>query len=222
MTTTGAMPSLFFAFAMVSVGTTFAAQKISAGADPFEQTEAPPKTATPPAPTKPTTTIPAKIASDPAPHLPAKELAAFMKPFEGSWKCETQFAVGALWPGSQPLAAKTDINIRKEFDGFSWHGEFKLARTAATPATTGIFQIGYASSTKQATYLSYDSIGSSMMGTGTFAGASVTFQEEGFMKGARVKVRETLAKQGPRKLYHKVEIDQGKGYQLLGEDTCAK
>jgi hypothetical protein len=145
-----------------------------------------------------------------------------MKGFEGAWKCHTQFAVGALWPGSPPLASKTDVTIRREFDGFMWHGEFKMAKTATTPATIGVFEVGYASPSKQVTYLSYDSIGSSMMGVGTISGAQITFLEEGFVKGAKVKVRETLAKQGLRKMLHKVELDQGKGLQLLAEDTCVK
>jgi hypothetical protein len=158
----------------------------------------------------------------PAPHLPSKEFAAFMKGFEGNWKCNTQFAAGALWPGSQPLAAKTTVSIRKDFDGYAWHGEFQLEETAASPATTGVFQIGYVPTTKQVTYVSYDSLGSSMMGVGRINGAQVIFNEAGYLKGVRVRVRETLAKLGPGKLFHKVEIDHGKGLHLLGEDTCTK
>jgi len=145
-----------------------------------------------------------------------------MKGLEGSWKCDTTFGVGSLWPGSQQVSAKTDITIRKEFGGFSWHGEFKLAQTTTTAATNGMFQIGYASGVKQATFLSYDSVGTAMMGAGALAGDSVTFAEEGFLKGAKVRVRETLAAKGPRKLYHKVEIDQGSGYQSMAEDSCSK
>ena len=145
-----------------------------------------------------------------------------MKGLEGNWKCETTFAAGAAGPVSQPATAKTDMSIKKEFDGYSWHGEFKLAKTATISATSGVFQIGYAAGTKQATFLSYDSVGSAMMGAGTLAGDAVTFTEEGFLKGAKVKVRETLAKKGPRKLHHKVEVDQGKGLQPMAEDTCTK
>ena len=145
-----------------------------------------------------------------------------MKGVEGKWKCETKFPAGWMGPGSQPATARTDMAIKKEFDGFSWHGEFKLAKTTTTSATSGVFQIGYAVGTKQATFLSYDSVGSAMMGAGTLADDAVTFNEEGFLKGVKVKVRETLAKKGPRKLHHKFEVDQGKGYQPMAEDTCAK
>jgi hypothetical protein len=85
-----------------------------------------------------------------------------------------------------------------------------------------VFQIGYAAGPKQATFLSYDSVGSAMMGAGTLAGDSVTFAEEGFLKGTKVSVRETLAAKGPRKLSHKFEIEQGHGYQVITEDTCMK
>ena len=146
----------------------------------------------------------------------------FMKAFEGRWKCNTNFPAGSLGSGSQPISARTDLSIKKEFGGFSWHGEFKLAKTAITSATSGVFQIGYAAGPKQATFLSYDSVGSAMMGAGTFAGDSVTFAEEGFLKGTKVSVRETLAAKGPRKLFHKFEIEQGHGYQVIAEDTCMK
>ena len=184
--------------------------------------------ATTAAPVKPgaTAAAPAKLevaaAAPPAQSLPSKELEVFMKAFEGRWKCSTNFPAGSLGPGSQPISARTDLSIKKEFGGFSWHGEFKLAKTAITSATSGVFQIGYAAGPKQATFLSYDSVGSAMMGAGTLAGDSVTFAEEGFLKGTKVSVRETLAAKGPRKLSHKFEIEQGHGYQVIAEDICMK
>ena len=201
----------------------------AAPAKPGATTPAPVKPgATTAAPVKPggTAAAPAKLevaaAAPPAQSLPSKELEVFMKAFEGRWKCSTNFPAGSLGPGSQPISARTDLGIRKEFGGFSWHGEFKLAKTANTSATSGVFQIGYAAGPKQATFLSYDSVGSAMMGAGTLAGDSVTFAEEGFLKGTKVRVRETLAAKGPRKLFHKFEIEQGHGYQVVAEDTCMK
>lgn len=211
----------------------------AAPAKPGATTPAPvkPRATTPPpvkpgattaAPVKPgaTAAAPAKLevaaAAPPAQSLPSKELEVFMKAFEGRWKCSTNFPAGSLGPGSQPISARTDLSIKKEFGGFSWHGEFKLAKTAITSATSGVFQIGYAAGPKQATFLSYDSVGSAMMGAGTLAGDAVTFAEEGFLKGTKVSVRETLAAKGPRKLFHKFEIEQGHGYQVIAEDTCMK
>lgn len=242
MITLGALPSFLVALALVSNGSIAMATssttrklaqtasvskpphvaKAGSSADPFEDSSSPAKPEKP-APA-PAVTAPAKpaVSAPPKQAVPSKELELFMRRFEGIWKCDTTFAQGALWPGSQPLSAKTDIIIRREFGGFSWHGEFRLAKTTTTAATSGMFQIGYAASTKQATFLSYDSVGSAMMGAGKLAGDSVTFAEEGFLKGTKVRVRETLAAKGPRKLYHKVEVEDGNGYQAMAEDTCSK
>ena len=62
----------------------------------------------------------------------------------------------------------------------------------------------------------------SVLSASTLAGDSVTFNEEGFLKGVKVKVRETLAKKGLGKIQHKFEVGQGKDYQLMAEDTCTK
>jgi hypothetical protein len=241
MTTNDAIPSFFFALAMVSSGSIAMAEssatkpapraapspkpapvpKAASWVDPFEELSTPIKPGAGPAlpaPPKPG----AMPAAPPAQNLPSKELEAFMKGLEGRWKCDTKFAAGSVGPGSQPLNAKTEVTIKKQFGGYSWHGEFKLAKTTTTSATSGVFHIGYAAGTKQATFLSYDSVGSAMMGVGKLASDSVTFAEEGFLKGVEVKVRETLATRGPRKIYHKVEIEQGKGYQPMAEDTCVK
>jgi hypothetical protein len=241
MIANGAIPSLFFALTMVSSGLGAVAggsatrpspqagslskgahlAKAASSADPFEEPSTPTKPGAPPAlaaPSKPGVTP----AAPPAQNFPPKELEAFMKSLEGSWKCDTKFPAGSMGPGSQPLSAKTDITIKKEFGGFAWHGEFKLAKTASTSATSGVFQISYAAGAKQATFLSYDSVGSAMMGAGALVGDAVTFAEEGFLKGVKVRVRETLAAKGPRKLYHKVEIEQGNGYRTMAEDTCSK
>jgi hypothetical protein len=241
MTKSGAFPCLLFMLTLFSNGSVGWAEstapkgtapamaaakpaqaaKASAAADPFEQPVAPAKPGVHPtvvAPAKPA----AAPAAAPAQNLPSKELEAFMKSFEGSRKCDTKFPAGSMGAGSLPVSARTDMTIKKEYGGFSWHGEFRLAKTTTTTATSGMFQIGYSAGTKQATFLSYDSVGSAMMGAGTLAGDSVTFAEEGFLKGVKVKVRETLAVKGPRKIHHKVEIDQGSGYQPMAEDTCSK
>jgi len=153
---------------------------------------------------------------------PSKELEAFMKGFEGSWKCDTKFPAGSMGPGSPEATAKSTVSIKKEFEGFSWHGQFKLAKTKVMPAMSGVFQIGYDSGTKQATWVSYDSLGAAMMGAGPISGASVAFTEDGYMMGMKATVRETLTKKGPKEIAHSIEIDQGKGFQLAVEDTCKK
>ena len=89
-------------------------------------------------------------------------------------------------PGSPEASAKAAVKIKKEFDGFSWHGEFKLAKTGAMPAMSGVFQIGYDPSSSS-TFVSYDSMGSAMMGTAPSL-AIGHLHEEGYMMGMKAKV----------------------------------
>jgi hypothetical protein len=145
-----------------------------------------------------------------------------MKGFEGSWKCDTRFAAGSMGPGSPEATGKTTVKIKKEFGGFSWHGEFKMEKSSTMPAMSGVFQVGYDPGSKQATFLSYDSVGSAMMGAGPISGDSTTFAEEGYMMGMKAKVRETMTRKGPKEISHKLEIDHGKGFQPMAEDTCKK
>jgi hypothetical protein len=153
---------------------------------------------------------------------PSKELEAFMKGFEGSWKCETKFPAGAMGPGSPEVVTKASVKIKKEFGGMSWHGEYNLPKSKTMPAIQGVFQVGWEPGTNQATIVSYDNMGSVSMGAGPLAGDSVTFNEEGYMMGMKVKGRETMTKKGPKEISHKWEIDMGKGFQPMGEDNCKK
>jgi uncharacterized protein DUF1579 len=167
----------------------------------------------------------AKVPAAPAiPTMPtpSKELELFMKAFEGNWKCETEFAAGSTGPGSPEAKGKATLKIRKEFGGFSWHGEYSLAKNEILPAMSGVFQVSYDPSSKQATFVSYDSMGAAMMGAGPLSADSVTFAEQGYMLGIKVKVHETMTRKSSKEISHKVEIDSGKTFQLMAEDTCKK
>ena len=168
---------------------------------------------------------PAPAAAPPAaPPMPgpSKELEAFMKGFEGHWHCDTKFAAGAMGPGAPEMSAKSTVKIKKDFGGFSWHGEYNLPKSKMMPAMSGVFQIGHDTGTNMATIVGYDSMGSSFMGIGAMAGESVTFTEDGFMMGAKTKIRETMTKKGPKDVVHLYEMDSGRGFQPMGEDTCKK
>ena len=163
-------------------------------------------------------------AAPAAPPMPSpnKDMEAFMKPFEGSWRCETKFAAGAMGPGSPEVTTKSSVRIKKEFGGFSWHGEYSLPKSKVMPAMSGVFQIAHEAASNGATIVGYDSMGSSFQGTGAISGDSVTFTEEGYMMGSRTKIRETMIKKGPKEITHKYEVDMGKGFQPMGEDNCKK
>ena len=222
MTKTSAVPSLLFALTtLLAAGSVAVAQTPAArppAAAPAGAAAPKPAAAPAAAAAKPAAAAPAT----PQMPTPSKELEAFMKGFEGSWKCDTKFAAGSMGPGSPEATGKTGVKIKKEFGGFSWHGEFKMEKSSTMPAMSGVFQVGYDPGGKQATFLSYDSVGSAMMGAGPIAGDSATFAEDGYMMGMKTKVRETMTRKGPKEIFHKLEIDQGKGFQPLAEDTCKK
>lgn len=222
MTKTSAVPSLLFALTtLLAAGSVAVAQTPAArppAAAPAGAAAPKPAAAPAAAAAKPAAAAPAT----PQMPTPSKELEAFMKGFEGSWKCDTKFAAGSMGPGSPEVSGKTAVKIKKDFGGFSWHGEFKLEKSKTMPAMSGVFQVGFDSGSKQATFLSYDSVGSALMGAGPISGDSATFTEEGYMMGMKAKVRETMTKKSAKEITHKLEIDQGKGFQPMAEDTCKK
>jgi hypothetical protein len=165
----------------------------------------------------------AKPAAAPPMPAPDKALEAFMKGFEGSWKCDTTVPAGGMGPGSPELKTKAAVVLKKEFGGISWHGEAQVEKSKALPdGLTAVFQIGWEPGTKQATYVAYDSIGGAFLGIGPISGESITFAEDGYMMGTKVKARETMTKKGPKEFFHKLEVDMGHGFQSMGEDTCRK
>ena len=164
---------------------------------------------------------PAAPAGPPMP-APAKELESFMKGFEGSWRCSTKFAAGAMGPGSPEMNVTSTVRIAKQYGGMSWHGEYSLPRSKAMPAMSGVFQVGYDPGSAQATIVTYDNMGSATMGAGPISGDTVTFTEDAYMMGAKSKLRETMTKRAPKEILHKFEVDMGKGFQTMGEDDCKK
>ncbi len=153
---------------------------------------------------------------------PAAELSDFMKAFEGNWNCDTRLASGAVGPGSREIAVKSTVKIKKDLNGFWYQGTYEIKRSKGTPGFRGIFFVGYDTGSRMAVLTSLDDTGSLATLHGTLQGDSVTLTGDGTMMGTKVKSRETLAKKGDKVSYHKYEVDLGKGFQLMGEDTCRK
>ncbi|HVR63384.1 MAG TPA: DUF1579 family protein [Polyangia bacterium] len=169
---------------------------------------------------KPAAAAAAAPAASPMPK-PSADLEAFMKGFEGNWKCDTKFAANAFGPGSPEMTVKSTVKIKKDLDGFWYRGDFELKKTKAMPGIKGYFFVGYDPGAKQALITTIDGMGGLATGSGAISGDSVTFLEDGYMSGAKVKSRETMEKR-QKGLYHKFEVDAGTGFQLVGEDTCQK
>jgi hypothetical protein len=174
----------------------------------------------------------AAAAADPAPAeaaagppKPAPELVEYMKDMVGSWSCATVFAPGAFGPGSPEVKATAKVKMSKEaaLGGFFYKGEYSVAKSKTVPmAFTGVFYLGYDPATKQIINVSMDNTGAAYMGAGPIAGSVASWTGEGYMMGAKVKVRETMTKVDPKNVVHKFEVDMGKGFQAMGEDTCKK
>ena len=151
---------------------------------------------------------------------PSPELDAAYKGMEGSWKCDTTFAANAMGPGSPEMKLKTTIKFKKELGGFWYRGDYDSKKTKEFPGAQGTVYLGQDG--KQLLTANVDGMGGMSSGTGVLTGDTITFSEEGYMMGQKVKVRETLQKKSDKEVVHKFEVDMGKGFQPMGEDACKK
>ena len=159
----------------------------------------------------------------PAMPKPSAELAAFMKPMEGSWKCDTKFAAGAMGPGSPEVMAKSTVKFKKEYDGMFYRGEYEIKKQKGFDmAMKGQFFIGWDPGSQQIIVTGIDSTGGMGSGAGKITGETATYTGEGYMMGMKMKTRETMGSKGPKEGFHKMEVDMGKGFTLMGEDNCKK
>jgi hypothetical protein len=156
------------------------------------------------------------------PPPPAPELDAFMKGFDGSWKCDTKFFANAFGPGSPEMTGKSSVKFKRDLDGHFWKGEYDLKKTKTTPPMKAVFYVGYDTGAKKFVITGLDSGGGFGTGSGTVEGETVTFLGEQTFAGKKVKTRETMGKAGPKAGFHKIEMDMGTGFTPFAEDTCKK
>ena len=91
---------------------------------------------------------------------PSKELEAFMKPFEGSWKCDTKFFADAMGPGSPEVTAKSTVKFKKEMGGMFYRGDYEIKKQKGFDMSMkGIFYIGWDPGSQQVIVTGIDSIG---------------------------------------------------------------
>ena len=165
----------------------------------------------------------APAAPPPAMPKPSAELAAFMKPMEGSWKCDTKFAAGAFGPGSPEVMAKSTVKFKKEFDGMFYRGDYEIKKQKGVDMPMkGTFYLGWDPGSQQLIVTGIDSTGGMGSGAGKITGETATYMGESYMMGMKMKTRETMGSKGPKEGFHKMEVDMGKGFMLMGEDTCKK
>ena len=152
---------------------------------------------------------------------PSPEWEAFMKGMDASWKCETTMPAGSMGPGSPEMKMATSVKIRKELNDFFLIGNYEVKKTKSMPGMKGAFALGSPDG-KTLVSNNVDSMGNTSYTTGPLGADGGTLTGEGYMMGAKVKFRETITKKSDKEMFHKVEVDSGKGFMAAGEDTCKK
>jgi hypothetical protein len=154
------------------------------------------------------------------PPKPAPEWEAFAKGWEGNWKCETTIPAGSMGPGSPEMKAQVTAKVKKDLGGFWLVGNYDMKKTKTTPAMKGTFTLGSPDG-KTLVSTNMDSMGGTAWSSGPLGADGATTMGEGIMMGQKVKVRETTEKKD-KEIRHKAEIDAGKGFVVMYEDSCKK
>jgi hypothetical protein len=167
---------------------------------------------------------PAPAAAAPSgPPRPPPELDKAFRFLDGTWKCTSKFPEGAMGPGSPAVTVSSTVKFRKDLKGFFYRGEYQTGKANQAPQFHGILYLSYVPGQNVYTLTSVDDMGGVELATSTgFEGDTITFSGESYMMGQKVKVRETISRQGKAGSGHTFEADLGKGFQLFGEDTCRR
>ena len=152
---------------------------------------------------------------------PSAEWEAFTKGLDASWKCESTMPAGSMGPGSPEMKMQVAAKVKKDFGGFFLVGSYEMKKTKTMPGMKGTFTMG-APDGKTLVSTNMDSMGNTSFTSGPLGADGGTTTGEGYMMGSKVKVRETIQKKGDKEMYHKVEVDSGKGFVVAGEDNCKK
>jgi hypothetical protein len=150
---------------------------------------------------------------------PSPEWEAFIKGAEGTWKCESVAPAGAMGPGSPEMKMAVTAKIKKDFGGFFLVGNYEMKMAKNT--MKGMFTLGSPDG-KTLVSTNMDNMGGTTWSSGPLGPDGGTTMGEGIMMGNKVKVRETTQKKSDKEIYHKAEIDMGKGFTVMYEDTCKK
>jgi len=210
------------AIAVCLIGAGARAQdKKPAAAPPPAAPPAAAKPAAAPAAAAPAAAAPAAAAAPMAAPKPAPEWEAFAKGWEGSWKCETTVPAGSMGPGTPEMKAQVTAKVKKDFGGFWLVGNYDMKKTKTTPAMKGTFTLGSPDG-KTLVSTNMDSMGGSAYSTGPLAADGGSTTGEGIMMGNKVKVRELTQKKGDKEIFHRSEVDMGKGFVVMFEDSCKK
>jgi hypothetical protein len=206
----------------------------------FGQTKADPaKPATPakPAAGAPAGGAPAKAATPATPAQPApaekamptpEQMAELMKPapelanidwLAGNWKCDSKMKdmTGA------DVTTKSTVKNKWDLDKHWMSSAFESKKTKTMPGMKGTGFMGWDSSQKKYFMGGVDNWGGMMAGTSSGpTNDAWVFDGNMSMMGMSAKTRMTFTKTGDKTMTTKMEMQQGKDWMVMGEDTCKK
>lgn len=155
-----------------------------------------------------------------AAQAPKPTAEAFFESYEGNWKCETTRPVSPQAPDTK---AEATIKIKKEVGSPWYRGEYDLKKTKAVAPVQAVFLFRYDATAKAPVMVRYDSAGTATLQTAPGATPDKqVFVGDAHAMGKTLKVRDTMTRKGPNEMDHTFELDQGKGFQLMGSDVCKK
>jgi hypothetical protein len=158
-------------------------------------------------------------APPPAPK-PAPEMDQIAS-FVGTWNCEGSVPESPFGPAHK---TKTDVNIKKDLDGFWVSGTVKEQKTAVSPMPIqGNFHQTYDAGKKQFVMLWVDNFGGWATSTSPgWEGDTMAWTGEGNMGGQTFGSRDSFTKKGAGVLYHVTEMKLGDKWTPMGDETCKK
>ena len=120
------------------------------------------------------------------------------------------------------MNAKSTVAFKKDMNGFFYRGDYEVKKQKGVDMPMkGTFYMGWDPGSQQVIVTGIDSTGGMGNGAGKITGDTAVYSGEQYMMGMKMKTRETMQMKG-KEGYHKLEIDMGKGFALMGEDTCKK
>lgn len=165
--------------------------------------------------TAPADTKPAQPAGPMAPPKPAAELEQ-VKWIAKNWKCS-----GKQW---DPMTgaespAKSTIKAKWSLDKHWIVWDYSVPKTKTMPKFDAHGVIGIDQVSKKAVFIGVDNMGSWLNLAGT-PGDTIAFEGDGAMMGMKTRVRFTFAKVSDKEHTETFEVQMGKEWKKMSEETC--
>ena len=165
-------------------------------------------------------------ATPPGALRPSKELEGFMKPLEGSWKCNERFPAGAFGPDSPEVNARSTVRFTRDYDGFIYRGEyeFKKQKGLESPELPmkGDFVLAWDPGAREMLVSQFNSNGTMSVATGKPKGDTLITIGDFYAGLSKMKARTTYIAKSGRESIHRFEVDMGKGWRTIEESLCTR